>query len=125
LEQRSPLNIYVEEADWHFNEMRKNVAHQIIISFHRLYIPKINEELHNNLAKVLPERQLDAPKKIENQDITNILNTRPNFKIDASPKLPKDRPYVSPDQKASDAKEQLLEKMHQAQNANKLNDDKK
>jgi hypothetical protein len=105
--------------------MRKNVAHQIIISFHRLYIPKINEELHNNLAKVLPERQLDAPKKIENQDIANILNAQPNFKIDPTPKLPKDRPYVPSDQKASDAKTELLEKMRQAQNINKPNDDKK
>jgi hypothetical protein len=96
--------------------MRKSIAHQIIIALHRLYIPKINEELHNNLAKVLPEiNQLETPSKINNQDIVNILNAQPNVKIDVSPKLPKDRPYVPDSQKAVDAKAQLLKKMQEAQ----------
>jgi hypothetical protein len=96
--------------------MRKNVAHQIIISIHRLYIPKINEELHNNLAKILPEISAqDAPTKLPDQNIANILKAQPNLKIDVSPKLPKDRPYVPGSQRAVDAKAQLLEKMHEAQ----------
>lgn len=41
LEQKSPLNIYVEEADKHFNTLKKNVAHKVVISIHRLYIPNI------------------------------------------------------------------------------------
>ncbi|MDR0675323.1 MAG: preprotein translocase subunit SecA [Mycoplasmataceae bacterium] len=123
LEQRSPLNIYVEEADWYFNEMRKTIAHQIIVSLHRLYIPKINEELHNNLAKVLPEiNKLETPNKLPNQDISNILKAQPNLKIDVAPKSPKDRPYVPDSQKATDAKEQLLKKMQEAQNKKASNE---
>lgn len=40
LEQKSPLNIYTEEADKHFNLMKKNVAHKIIIDIHRRYNPE-------------------------------------------------------------------------------------
>ena len=52
LEQKSPLNIYVEEADKHFTTLKKNVAHKVVISIHRLYIPKITgivaERLHDS-----------------------------------------------------------------------------
>ena len=41
LEQKSPLNIYVEEADKHFTTLKKNVAHKVVISIHRLYIPQV------------------------------------------------------------------------------------
>jgi hypothetical protein len=101
--------------------MRKSIAHQIIVSLHRLYIPKINEELHNNLAKILPEisKMETTSTKLDNQDIVNILNAQPNVKINVAPKLPKDRPYVPDSQKAVDAKAQLLEKMREAQKKNK------
>jgi hypothetical protein len=103
--------------------MRKTIAHQIIVSLHRLYIPKINEELHNNLAKVLPEiNKLETPNKLPNQDISNILKAQPNLKIDVAPKSPKDRPYVPDSQKATDAKEQLLKKMQEAQNKKASNE---
>ncbi|MBQ0045321.1 MAG: preprotein translocase subunit SecA [Mycoplasma sp.] len=52
LEQKSPLNIYVEEADKHFTTLKKNVAHKVVISIHRLYIPNIaatiNDRLHDS-----------------------------------------------------------------------------
>lgn len=52
LEQKSPLNIYVEEADKHFTILKNNVAHKVIISIHKLYIPNIvaiiNERLHDS-----------------------------------------------------------------------------
>jgi hypothetical protein len=103
--------------------MRKSIAHQIIVSLHRLYIPKINEELHNNLAKILPEiNKLQTPTKLVDKDIANILNAQPNLKIDVGPKLPKDRPYVPESQKAVDAKAQLLEKMREAQKKKKENE---
>ena len=40
LEQKSPLNIYTEEADKLFNLMKEKVAHKIIIDIHRCYNPK-------------------------------------------------------------------------------------
>ncbi|MDR3257284.1 MAG: preprotein translocase subunit SecA [Mycoplasmataceae bacterium] len=117
LEQRSPLNIYVEEADWHFAEMKKSVAHQCIISLHRIYIPKINEELHNNLGRVLPQVKIRGVEeaKLPNQTVANAFNAKPNVAIDVGPRSPKDRPYVPDSQKATDAKEELLAKMKEAQ----------
>ena len=40
LEQKSPLNIYTEEADKLFNLMKEKVAHKIIIDIHRRYNPE-------------------------------------------------------------------------------------
>ena len=53
LEQRSPLNIYVEEAEKHFDILKKNTAHKVVLSIYRLYVPKaqeaIVEKLHENM----------------------------------------------------------------------------
>ena len=38
LEQRSPLNIYVNEADNHFNEMKSTVAHNVIMNINHIFI---------------------------------------------------------------------------------------
>jgi len=59
LEQKSPLNIYVEEADKHFNLLKKNVAHKVIISIHRLYIPKIESIL---LERLFEEKLVSEAK---------------------------------------------------------------
>ena len=42
LEQKSPLNIYVDEGDAFFTELKKNVAHNVIVNISRIYVPKIN-----------------------------------------------------------------------------------
>lgn len=64
LEQKSPLNIYVEEADKHFNTLKKNVAHKVIISIHKLYIPKIssivNDRLHD--SKLISDKHYEELK---------------------------------------------------------------
>jgi len=66
LEQKSPLNIYVEEADKHFNTLKKNVAHKVVISIHRLYIPKIET--------ILSERFFQ--EKLISEERYNLLKTR-------------------------------------------------
>ncbi|MCQ2747834.1 MAG: hypothetical protein MJ223_00935 [Mycoplasmoidaceae bacterium] len=45
LEQKSPLNIYVEEADRRFEILKRNVAHKVVISIHRMYIPNIQSSI--------------------------------------------------------------------------------
>lgn len=112
LEQRSPLNIYVEEADWNFNEMKKNVAHQVIISIHRIYIPKVNDQLREELKKILPQLNLTADAlvdnpKVDDAKIEEIFAQKPNLKVNTNPKLPKDAPKPS----SSNAKEELLKKV--------------
>jgi hypothetical protein len=101
--------------------MKKSVAHQCIISLHRIYIPKVNEELHNNLGKVLPQVKIRGLEetKLPSQTVANAFNAKPNLSIDVGPKSPKDRPYVPDSQKVDSAKEELLAKMKEAQNKNK------
>ena len=53
LEQRSPLNIYVDEADKHFEEAKKNVAHAVVHNINRIYVPKVNEAILNALGEIL------------------------------------------------------------------------
>ncbi|MCQ2956388.1 MAG: hypothetical protein MJ233_00495 [Mycoplasmoidaceae bacterium] len=64
LEQKSPLNIYVEEADKHFNTLKNNVAHKVVISIHRLYIPNIaatiNDRLHD--SKLITDKHYEELK---------------------------------------------------------------
>lgn len=111
LEQRSPLNIYVEEADWNFNEMKKNIAHQVIVSLHRIFIPKVNEELRKELEKILPKLNLTSEALVENPKIDDIkieevFNSKPDLKINTNPKLPTDK-------HKGDAKQELLKKMNE------------
>lgn len=65
LEQRSPLNIYVEEADKYFTHLKNNVAHKVIIAIHRLYIPNIvatlTERLHD--SKLISDARYETLKK--------------------------------------------------------------
>lgn len=75
LEQKSPLNIYVEEADKHFNILKNNVAHKVVISIHRLYIPNIaatiNERLHD--SKLITDKHYEELKaKFASESNKNI-----------------------------------------------------
>jgi preprotein translocase subunit SecA len=115
LEQRSPLNIYVQEADYNFNEMKKNVAHNSVISLHRIYIPKVNEELHNQLSQVLPAIVVKQDAiKMPNQTIANAFTHVPNLKIDTTPRSPNEIPHIKPEEKLIDARAELLRKMEES-----------
>jgi preprotein translocase subunit SecA len=115
LEQRSPLNIYVQEADYNFNEMKKNVAHNSVIALHRIYIPKVNEELHNRLSKVLSSIVITHDTtKLPNQTIANAFAQKPNFTINTSPRTPNEVPHVKPEEKLVDARAELLKKMEES-----------
>lgn len=73
LEQRSPLNIYVSDGDKLFKKMRQNVAHQVIIVFHKLYIPGIQEITYKALVK---EGILKKGRKMDfNKTNTSPLGT--------------------------------------------------
>lgn len=121
LEQRSPLHIYVEEADKNFNMIRKNIAHQAIISMHRLYIPNIN----NAVAAKLVENKIISQKDLENfnglkevkitQTINSSVHEKPSFNIDLGPKSSSDKP-LSDLQKSEESKKRLLDKMNEAKN---------
>jgi len=54
LEQKSPLHIYVEEADKHFENMRVAIARNSVISLHRNYIPEVNKKLINTFIMTIP-----------------------------------------------------------------------
>jgi preprotein translocase subunit SecA len=45
LEQRSPLNIYVEEADKFFTQMKHNISYRVITRYAKIYVPNIQNEL--------------------------------------------------------------------------------
>jgi hypothetical protein len=96
--------------------MKKNVAHQVVGALHRIYIPRVNEEIHNSLSKILPEltNKSEDSAKLPDQVIANAFNVKPNLRINVQPISPKDAPHVEPEQKQVDAKEALLEKMRQA-----------
>ncbi|MDE6476786.1 MAG: hypothetical protein K2L48_01100 [Mycoplasmoidaceae bacterium] len=90
--------------------MKKNVAHQVVISIHRIFIPKVNEQLREELTKILPKLNLTSEALVENPKVDNIkieevFAQKPNLKINTKPKLPKDAP------KPSNAKEELLKKV--------------
>jgi hypothetical protein len=54
LEQRSPLNIYVNEADKNFNLMRKNVAIGCVSAINKFYVNGANTKLFEILKKEYP-----------------------------------------------------------------------
>ncbi|MCQ3907841.1 MAG: hypothetical protein MJ219_03845 [Mycoplasmoidaceae bacterium] len=97
LEQKSPLNIYVEEADKHFSKLKQNVAHKVVISIHRLYIPNIagiiNERLHDSkLISDTKYEQLKAKFASESNkniriDFADLIRQRVN-----TPDAPKPTP---------------------------------
>jgi len=54
LEQKSPLNIFVEEADTLFNMLKVNIARTSIIALHRIYMPEYNKIMIENIKKTTP-----------------------------------------------------------------------
>jgi preprotein translocase subunit SecA len=113
-EQRSPLNIYVEEADKHFNEMKRNVAHAAIIQINHIFVPKVNEAIFNELSSVLDTLNID--KKIyedlknrnNDQIIQNAFNNKPNFTLNLKPASPKDKFTPAKQEKRDDATTTLM-----------------
>jgi hypothetical protein len=96
--------------------MRSNVAHAVLISLHRIYIPHINEELHNELAKALPELALikpdtQAPSKIIDEAFKKI----PDLTLNVKPQSPNETPNKVANQ-SKDAKTELLEKIKKLNN---------
>ena len=123
-EQRSPLNIYVEEADKHFNNMKRNIAHAAIIQINHIFVPKVNEAIFNELSSVLDTLNID--KKIyedlknrnNDQIIQNAFNNKPNFTLNLKPNSPKDKFTPIKEEKREDAKttlSKIAESMKQKQ----------
>jgi preprotein translocase subunit SecA len=54
LEQRSPLNIYVEEADKQFENLKLSVARGMIITLHRYSVPNANREFIKHFIATNP-----------------------------------------------------------------------
>ena len=115
-EQRSPLNIYVEEADNHFKEMKTLVANQCVCSINRIYIPKINDAIINELNNILPNLKIDEAafnrlkEENKNKIIDNAFNAKPTFNIKFTSAQ---SPDVSDPQ--VDSKEILKQKIKQIQ----------
>lgn len=91
--------------------MKKNIAHQVIVSLHRIFIPKVNEELRKELEKILPKLNLTSEALVENPKVDDIkieevFNSKPDLKINTNPKLPTDK-------HKGDAKQELLKKMNE------------
>lgn len=88
LEQKSPLNIYTEEADKLFNLMKEKVAHKIIIDIHHRYNPegiKIffdklfeNKIISGERKEKLLKNYLITNKKI-NIDFTNFFKIKKSW----------------------------------------------
>ncbi|MCQ3915560.1 MAG: hypothetical protein MJ195_02280 [Mycoplasmoidaceae bacterium] len=120
LEQKSPLNIYVEEADQHFNTLKKNVAHKVVISIHRLYIPNIagviNDRLHD--SKLITDKHYEELKtKFSSEANKNI---RINFAD-----LINKRPSVNVAPANGSAKEQLIKTQNEDKPTIKVTDKEK
>ena len=102
LEQRSPLNIYVEEADKHFEDMKQKVAHATVIQINHIFVPRVNEAIFNELSNVLSTLNINKKAyeelKSRNNDsiIQNAFESKPNFSINLRPTSPRDK-FVSQD----------------------------
>lgn len=115
LEQRSPLNIYVDEADKHFADMKKNVAHTVINNINRIYIPKINEAIFNALGNIIGQLNIkrdiydELSKAQAHNQIENAFSSGDDFKIKFH-SASKDFTTI---EDATDAKEILKNKFRQ------------
>ena len=85
LEQKSPLNIYTEEADKLFNSMKKKVAHKIIIAIHRRYNPEgmkifFDKLFENKIISSERKEKLLSNYSISNKtiniDFTNLFKSK-------------------------------------------------
>lgn len=77
LEQKSPLNIYTEEADKLFNLMKEKVAHKIIIDIHHRYNP---EGIKIFFDKLFENKIISSERK--EKLLKNYLITNKTINID-------------------------------------------
>jgi hypothetical protein len=99
--------------------MKKNVAHSAIINFHRIFIPKINEEIHNALANILPNVSLQQGFVKPTDVVQTAIQANPEFKINVDAKSPKDEPTIDKNQKVIDPQKELLEQLQKAKEVSK------
>jgi hypothetical protein len=70
LEQKSPLNIYVIEADKNFEIMKDNVANGCILAICKFFIAEINKKIFEVLkAKINEKYLLDYASTVQQQHI--------------------------------------------------------
>ena len=99
--------------------MKKNIAHSAIINFHRIFIPKINEEIHNALASILPNITLQQTPVKSNDVIQTAIEAKPELKINVAAQSPKDQPTITKQQQAADSQKEIQEQMEKAKELNK------
>lgn len=131
LEQRSPLNIYVEEADKHFEEMKQKVAHAAIVQINHIFVPRVNEAIFNELSNVLTTLNINkkAYEELKNRNndsiIQNAFEHKPNFSIDMKTVSPRDK-FISQDSENKsidttiDAKKTLINLMEKIKSDQQL-----
>ncbi|GMO15280.1 MAG: preprotein translocase subunit SecA [Mycoplasmoidaceae bacterium] len=80
LEQKSPLNIYVEEADKDFKEMKVNVARSCVTALHRMFIPNAANDLKDQLIRTMPSL---FREEVKSDEISNdAKDIKPMINID-------------------------------------------
>ena len=116
LEQRSPLNIYVNEADNHFNEMKSTVAHNVIMNINHIFIPKVNEEIFNSLNQILSSLNISHEyyDELKEQEANRKINQAFNQQANVVIKENNSNNSTNNDSQLS-AKDILLKKMKEAQ----------
>ena len=116
LEQRSPLNIYVNEADNHFNEMKSTVAHNVIMNINDIFIPKVNEEIFNSLNQILSSLNISHEyyDELKEQEANRKINQAFNQQANVVIKENNSNNSTNNDSQLS-AKDILLKKMKEAQ----------
>ncbi len=127
LEQKSPLNIYIHEADMFFDKLKKNIAHQTVISIFRFYVPNSNRKIIESLIQeeILSNEEAKVIMgEINNSVLINNLtsvgkNTYVNS-VNFAPKSPNDMPVKD---KNFDQKKELLKKVEEAKVKNKANNE--
>jgi preprotein translocase subunit SecA len=87
LEQTSPLNIYVEEADKNFTKLKTDIAVNSVSSFNSLFIPDFNEAFRTSLAAVNPAYILVSLEAVANDQAT------PTVKLLQSNEISPDRKH--------------------------------
>lgn len=83
LEQKSPLNIYVEEGDIIFQKFLSETAHASLITFLNYNIPGIDTKCYEYLQKLRQERKAAKTNKIQYTD--EHLQTPPTTPNDPTP----------------------------------------
>lgn len=63
LEQKSPLNIYVEESDTAFDQLLSTTAHATLSSFLTYELPQVNEQCYQYLQILRKKRKTEVSNK--------------------------------------------------------------